>query len=303
MARGGCRAARQHPLHAPAFPPAPKQITPSVPPRCSYPKGCHRPAAVGPWLPPQEHSSHPGHPAEGARLSSGPTASAAGGHEAAHTKHHTSGERWDRARRAPSGACSRKRAGDLCKSNHRASARFLWGHPALLPAEISMDAGVPACGTLFFFIFCLSLQEKPRVLPNRGCTREGALLASLARWQSSHEALRAPRGGSATWGNPHRGLHLCLQVSIPLPGIYGAQQRGPSACTPLPGAASGHAAAPDSVRGTLLLGALRQHGGPKHPLRGLPASCFGASRQPGGCWHSKPAAHPTSRAAGAHSTP
>lgn len=219
------------------------------------------------------------------------------------TRSTTSGERWDRARRAPSGACSRKRAGDLCKSNHRASARFLWGHPALLPAEISMDAGVPACGTLFFFIFCLSLQEKPRVLPNRGCTREGALLASLTHWQSSHEALRAPRGGSATWGNPHRGLHLCLQVSIPLPGIYGAQQRGPSACTPLPGAASGHAAAPDSVRGTLLLGALRQHGGPKHPLRGLPASCFGASRQPGGCWHSKPAAHPTSRAAGAHSTP
>lgn len=155
----------------------------------------------------------------------------------------------------------------------------------------------------FFFFFCLSLQEKPRVLPNRGCTREGALLASLTHWQSSHEALRAPRGGSATWGNPHRGLHLCLQVSIPLPGIYGAQQRGPSACAPLPGAASGHAAAPDSVRGTLLLGALRQHGGPKHPLWGLPASCFGASRQPGGCWHSKPAAHPTSRAAGAHSTP
>lgn len=302
MARGGCRAARQHPLHAPAFPPAPKQITPSVPPRCSYPKGCHRPAAVGPWLPPQEHSSHPGHPAEGARLSSGPTASAAGGHEAAHTKHHL----WRALGPSSQGAERglQQKAGRRPLQEQPQGERALpLGPPGAASSGNLNGCWSPCLQDFIFFIFCLSLQEKPRVLPNRGCTREGALLASLARWQSSHEALRAPRGGSATWGNLHRGLHLCLQVSIPLPGIYGAQQRGPSACAPLPGAASGHAAAPDSVRGTLHLGALRQHGGPKHPLWGLPASCFGASRQPGGCWHSKPAAHPTSRATGAHSTP
>lgn len=163
---------------------APKQITPSVPPRCSYPKRCHRPAAATPRAghPPDPaglgtaggprraaagrmvkehpvsaaaphcqqlsplHSSHPGHPAEGARLLRAPQRVLRVATRQP-TPSTTSCERRDRARRAPSGACTRKRAGDLCNSNHRASARFLWGHPVLFPAEISMDAGVPACGT------------------------------------------------------------------------------------------------------------------------------------------------------------
>lgn len=147
------------------------------------------------------------------------------------------------------------------------------------------------------FVCLLPPKEKPRVLPNRGCTREGAPVASLARWQSSRGGSGAPREVTPTWGN--RGLRL--QVSIPLPDICGAQQQGPSAWSS--SAHRGEEGAqqagtwqhhdPEHPRGTqqraghvctLLLGAHQQHRGPKRPLWGLSASCLGASRQREGCW-------------------
>lgn len=149
---------------------------------CCWPHGegtpllcCRTPLPAA--LPPAQLA--PRTPSRRRKAPSGPTASAAGGHEAAHTKHHLL--------RAPGPSSQGAERGLHQKAGRRPLQQQPQGERALPlgpPGAVS-SGNLNGCWSpclwdfIFIIFFCFSLQEKPRVLPNRGCTREGALLASL----------------------------------------------------------------------------------------------------------------------------